>query len=101
MELYESKDKKFKEYSLGMKQRLGIAGAIMEDSKIIILDEPTNALDDKSIEKLNLIMKELKDKGSLVIFTSHDSEELNKMADIIISMDSGRVTNCSEVNTYE
>lgn len=87
-------DKKaFKKYSLGMKQKLGIAQAIMEDQEIIILDEPTNALDEESIEKLNKIILGLKEKGKIILLSNHNSEELEEICDEIFKIDSGKIKN--------
>lgn len=83
--------KKYKKYSLGMKQKLGIAAAIMEDPKIIILDEPTNALDENSIISLRKILHKYKDGGSLIIISCHDSEELEFLSDDIFYIENGRV----------
>ena len=83
--------KKFKKYSLGMKQKLGIAAAIMEHPEIIILDEPTNALDEESILTLRSILLEEKKRGALIIIASHDMEELYEISDQIIIMHSGKI----------
>ncbi len=83
--------KKFKKYSLGMKQKLGIAAAIMEDAKIIVLDEPTNALDENSIKDLGEILRDLRDKGALIIISCHDSEELSYLSDEIFFIENGEM----------
>jgi len=83
--------KKFKKYSLGMKQKLGIAAAIMEDAKIIVLDEPTNALDENSIKNLGEILRDLRDKGALIIISCHDSEELSYLSDEIFFIENGEM----------
>ncbi len=84
--------KKVKKYSLGMKQKLGIAAAIMEQPDIIILDEPTNALDQESIQKLRNLLQNCKEKGQLIILSSHDSKELEYLSDEIYVIENGRVT---------
>ena len=83
--------KKYKTYSLGMKQKLGIAVAIMESPELILLDEPTNALDEESVRKLLDILKEEKKRGACIILASHDMEELTLLSDIIFIMEEGRV----------
>ena len=83
--------KKYKTYSLGMKQKLGIAAAIMESPELILLDEPTNALDEESVRKLLDILKEEKERGACIILASHDMEELTLLSDIIYIMEEGRV----------
>lgn len=84
--------KKVKKYSLGMKQKLGIAAAIMEQPDIIILDEPTNALDQESIQKLRNLLQSCKEKGQLIILSSHDSKELEYLSDEIYVIENGRLT---------
>lgn len=83
--------KKVKKYSLGMKQKLGIAAAIMEDPDMILLDEPTNALDQESIKNLRDILKEYKKRGKLIILSSHDSEELEYLSDEIYIIEDGKI----------
>ena len=83
--------KKYKTYSLGMKQKLGIAAAIMEKPELILLDEPTNALDEESVRKLLDILKEEKERGACIILASHDMEELTLLSDIIFIMEEGRL----------
>ena len=83
--------KKYRKYSLGMKQKLGIAAAIMEKPDILILDEPANALDEKSEEQLWNIVREEKERGALVIVSCHTAEVLESVADEIYRMDCGRV----------
>lgn len=89
--------KKFKKYSLGMKQKLGIAAAIMEDPELIILDEPTNALDEESVRKIRSLLKEYRERGRLVIVASHDAQELEAVADKIFIMEGGRLKDEIEV----
>lgn len=81
----------FRKYSLGMKQRLGIACAIMEKPEIIVLDEPNNALDEKGILLIREILLGLKDKA-IIIVACHDKEELDLLADEIYSMNDGKIT---------
>lgn len=83
--------KKYKKYSLGMKQKLGIAAAILERPDIVILDEPANALDEKSEEKLWEIVREEKERGALVIVSCHTSEILETVTDQIFRMDGGKI----------
>ena len=83
--------RKFRKYSLGMKQRLGIAAAIMEKPELILLDEPTNALDYAGIERIHNIIREERNRGALIIVACHDMAVLNRIADTILYVDSGRV----------
>ncbi len=82
--------KKYRKYSLGMKQRQGIACAIMEEPKLLLLDEPFNALDKEGQEKLSEIIRDMRDKGSLILLSSHDKDELENLSDVIYLVDSGR-----------
>ena len=82
----------FKKYSLGMKQRLGIAAAIMERPDIVILDEPINALDEAGAGLIKGLLDELKANGSLIIIACHDTEELNYLSDEIYEIYDGDIT---------
>lgn len=82
----------FKKYSLGMKQRLGIAAAIMERPDIVILDEPINALDEAGAGLIKGLLYELKANGSLIIIACHDTEELNYLSDEIYEIYDGEIT---------
>ena len=76
--LFEEKDKKFKKYSLGMKQKLGIAQVLMEDPDLILLDEPFNGIEDESIEKIRKILLEEKRRGKLIIIATHIKEDIDE-----------------------
>jgi len=89
--LGKSIDKRYKKYSLGMKQRLGIAAAIMEKPKIVLLDEPTNALDANGIKLLHDIIIKEKERGAAVIVACHDAGFLNTIADEIYCMELGKI----------
>lgn len=87
-----SEDKRvYRKYSLGMKQKLGIAAAIMGNPKIVILDEPINAIDEKGVENVREILDELKKKGSIIIVACHDREELELLSDEMIKISEGRI----------
>lgn len=86
-----ARDKKYKKYSLGMKQRLGIAAAIMDNPDIVILDEPTNALDDAGKEMVSKIIKKQKERGALVIISCHDMQTLEMLSDEIIKLEAGKI----------
>ncbi|MBG9475793.1 ATP-binding cassette domain-containing protein [Priestia megaterium] len=82
---------KVKKFSLGMKQRLSIAQAIFEKPDIILLDEPTNAIDEEGINSIrNLLLKE-KDRGATIVIASHNKEDLTILADKKIIMNSGEI----------
>lgn len=81
--------KKYRKYSLGMKQRLGIAAAVMEEPDIVILDEPTNALDSDGVAMLKEILKHQKERNALVVISCHDLDTLKELSDEIFLMESG------------
>lgn len=86
-------DKKVvKKYSLGMKQRLGIAQAIMEDPKLIILDEPMNSLDETGVEDVRKYILKQKERGVSLILTSHNKDDIELLCDRVYSMDNGKIS---------
>lgn len=84
-------NKKYKKYSLGMKQRLGIAAAIMEKPEIVILDEPTNSLDEDGVDLVKHIVRNEKERGALVVISCHDEEILKGMSDEVFLLEQGRL----------
>ncbi|RDB69874.1 multidrug ABC transporter ATP-binding protein [Eggerthella sinensis] len=89
--------KKYRKYSLGMKQRLGIAAAILEEPEIVLLDEPTNALDSAGVDILKDIVFEEKARGATVVITCHDQVILHELADKVYFMESGRIVGYEDV----
>lgn len=81
----------YKKYSLGMKQRLGIACAIMGTPKLIILDEPFNGLDEKGVLQIRDVIKGLKQKNCIVIVACHDKEQLDYLSDEIYVIKEGKL----------
>lgn len=84
--------KKYKRYSLGMKQRLGIAAAVMEQPEIVLLDEPTNALDSEGVEMVRQLVKREKERGAAVIIACHEWETLKLLSDVVHVIENGRIT---------
>ncbi len=84
--------KKVGKYSLGMRQRLGIAQTIMENPDILILDEPMNGLDNQGVEDVREILLNLKDEGKSVILASHNKEDIEALCDEVYEMDHGKLT---------
>ena len=89
--LDENQKEKYREYSLGMKQKLRIAQAIMENQKLIILDEPTNGLDEASVENIRNIIKDLKEQKKLILIASHNKEDLKLLCDKVFKIDAGKI----------
>jgi ABC-2 type transport system ATP-binding protein len=83
--------RKYKQYSLGMKQKLGIAQALMEDPELILLDEPTNSLDEDSVRNILDIIEKEKRKGKTILIASHDKLSLDEISDYIYKIDKGRI----------
>ena len=84
-------DLKVKKFSLGMKQRLNIAQAVFEKQKIILLDEPTNALDNDGVQLIYKLLKEEKERGALVVITTHHKEDLEEICDVVLEMTEGEL----------
>ena len=94
--LFDDKDKKYKIYSLGMKQKLGIAQVLMEDTKVMILDEPFNGIEEKTADKLRNILKEEFKKDKIIIIASHIKEDVFELADVVYKFDDGKVEICNK-----
>ncbi|MFJ7367108.1 ATP-binding cassette domain-containing protein [Peribacillus frigoritolerans] len=78
-------------FSLGMKQRLSVAQAIFEKPDILLLDEPTNAIDEEGVTLVYQILKEEKERGALILLTSHHKQDLEALADEYVKMDNGGI----------
>ena len=89
--LIEHKDKLVRNYSLGMKQRLGIAMALARNPALLVLDEPTNGLDPAGIEEIRTLLMDLANKGITVMVSSHLLDEIDKMATILGILSSGKM----------
>lgn len=81
----------YQKYSLGMKQRLIIAQAIMEKPDIIFLDEPTNSLDENGVNEIRTIIKQERDRGTLILLSSHNNDDIMESADKVYKMESGEI----------
>ncbi len=88
-----------KKYSLGMRQRLGLAQAVMEDPSILILDEPMNGLDRHGVEEVRRLLLSLKEQGKLLIIASHNGEDIRILCDEVYEMDNGEIVNRQEKET--
>lgn len=84
--------KRVGKYSLGMKQRLGIAQAIMEDPDILILDEPMNGLDNSGVRHVRELLKTLRSRGKTILLASHNSLDIDELCDCVYEMDAGALS---------
>ena len=82
---------KVKKFSLGMKQRLNIAQAIFEKQKLILLDEPTNALDEKGVGLIYDIIREEREKGAVIVIATHHKEDLEELCDVVLKIEEGKI----------
>ena len=82
-------------YSLGMRQRLGIAQAITEDPKILLLDEPMNRLDQQGVDDMKALLNRLRTQGKTIILASHHSEDIYELCDVVYRMDGGKISKVS------
>lgn len=89
--LEDAGHKKVEKYSLGMKQRIGIAAAILGSPDIILLDEPINAIDGEGVEEIRSLILSLKNEKRIIIVACHDKEEMNLLADEIVHLRDGRI----------
>lgn len=89
--LYDSRNKLVRKYSLGMKQRLGIAQALMENPETLILDEPMNGLDNECVALIRRILAELQAQGKTILLVSHNAEDIKVLCDEIFEMDKGKI----------
>ncbi len=83
--------KSVKKYSLGMRQRLGLAQAIMEDPDLLILDEPMNGLDKDGVGEMRKYLLDLKAQGKTILIASHSAEDIDVLCDDVVEMDKGRM----------
>ena len=87
--------KSVSKYSLGMRQRLAIAQAIMEDPPLLLLDEPMNGLDNEGVSEIRKVLKQLRDKGKTILLASHSREDIAVLCDTVTELDHGRIINRS------
>ncbi len=83
--------KPVRKYSLGMRQRLGIAQAIMEDPELLLLDEPMNGLDNQGVEDMRRLFGQLRERGKTILLASHNNEDIRALCDTVVELDHGRI----------
>jgi len=98
VKLYERRKSRFKTYSLGMKQRLAIAGSLLGDPKVLVLDEPTNGLDPVGIAEMRELIIEPKNSGHTIIMASHLLDEVEKVCTHVAILKTGTLITTGEVN---
>ena len=84
-------NKKYCEYSLGMKQKLGIAQVLMEDPEVMIFDEPFNGIESETAQKIRKILLDEKQKNKIIIIASHIKEDIEELADVVFKVDNGQI----------
>lgn len=87
--------KRVSKYSLGMRQRLAIAQAIMEDPEVLVLDEPMNGLDHNGVAQMRELFLKLKEEGKIILMASHNKEDIEVLCDVVVSMENGRIIDCN------
>ena len=95
--LDSSMKKPVDKYSLGMKQRLAIAQAIMEDPSLLILDEPMNGLDKSGVAEMRSLFDRLRNEGKTIVFASHNREDISVLCDEVYEMENGSLTDLMTV----
>lgn len=90
-----------RKYSMGMRQRLGIAQAIMDNPSLLVLDEPFNGLDKKGVEEIRKLLINLRAEGKTMILTSHHSEDIRSLCDCVYEMDGGQIVSKYEADEWD
>ncbi len=91
LNLYEERNKKYSKYSLGTKQKLGIAQVLMENPEVMIFDEPMNGIENETVEIIRNILTTERSKGKLIIVASHIKEDIDNLADEVFEVDNGYI----------
>ena len=87
-------------YSLGMKQKLGIAQAIMEHPKLLVLDEPMNGLDNNGVREMRELFIALKKEGTTILMATHSSDDVRELCDTVHEMDCGVISKRDDLNSF-
>jgi ABC-2 type transport system ATP-binding protein len=86
-----SSRKRVRNFSLGMKQKLSLAQALMEKPDVLLLDEPFNALDAESVIRIKGVLEEQKDRGTTILFTSHSQQDIDDLCDVVLALEDGKL----------
>lgn len=97
--VYDEKDKKYSKYSLGTKQKLGLAQVIMENPNVMIFDEPLNGIEDESAKKFRDYLKKQKGKNKIIIIASHIKEDIDLLCDVTYKFEKGKLELLNERKT--
>ncbi len=97
--LYERRNDKFQTYSLGMKQRLAIASALLNDPEVLVLDEPTNGLDPQGIAEIRLLINDIANKGTTVLIASHLLDEIEKVCTHVVILKNGEILYTGDIDS--
>ena len=81
---------------MGMRQRLGIAQAIMEDPQLLVLDEPMNGLDNRGVEEIRELLRALREQGKTILLASHNAGDIRQLCDTVHELDNGRLLGTRE-----
>lgn len=88
--------RKYKKYSLGMKQKLGIAASVLGNPELLLWDEPTNALDQGGIQKVDALLQKQLERGTVIVIASHEREFLVRSCDTIVELEKGKIVRVKE-----
>lgn len=99
VDLFERRESKFKTFSLGMKQRLAIASALLNDPEVLVLDEPTNGLDPQGIAEIRNLIKEIAQEGKTIIIASHALDEIEKVCSDVVILKNGVALRQSKIES--
>ncbi len=99
--ILEAKNKKYGKYSLGMKQKLGLAQVIMENPQVLLFDEPLNGIEDETAKKFRDYLREEKKKGKLIIVASHIKEDIQYLCDEVYKFENGKLEKYDEKKIRE
>lgn len=99
--LHDVRDKRVKSYSLGMKQRLSLCQAFMENPEVLLLDEPFNGIDDENLEIIYEVLLKEKEKGKIIVIASHVKISVEGLLDVQVKMSDGEITKINKISGHQ